>query len=232
METTTATMAMATYKRMIKSAKEFLCKNVMHGRHKRIQLEFNKEKMTCKAVTCDGYALNVEEYGCISIQEDFVAYVGADVPIGNSEEDYIYIILKELFGDEQFEGEDAYGDFNTIDKLCTVSNPDKRSEITYIQTGYDYFDYKAVLPTYEKPFEIAFQPSLLIKALKAAKSDKECYSVILKFDTAKTENRSENICKPVIITNSNDRICNKEFFKMVLPVHIREKEGEKENGEL
>ena len=97
METTTATMAMATYKRMIKSAKEFLCKNVMHGRNKRIQLEFNKEKMTCKAVTCDGYTLNVEEYGCISIQEDFVAYVGADVPVGNSEEDYIYIILKELF---------------------------------------------------------------------------------------------------------------------------------------
>lgn len=237
METITAIMTRASFKQMIKSTKDFIDKvGLQYSKFDKIQLEFNKQKMTCKAVACDGFTLNVEEFGCINVQESFVAFVGADIPFGE-DEDYIQIVLKSLFGDEQFEHEDV----GIVKEICTISNPDKRSEITYIQTGYEKFDYTTVLPKFEKPFEIVFNPKLLIKALKAAQINKEP-TVKLKFDTAAMENTLGKVDKPVIIEPHKTTISFEELesFKMVLPCRNdpapNKKEeinqGDNNNGEL
>lgn len=227
METTAAIMQIEDYKQMIRSMKSFTYQLNSNLVYSKIRLEFDKETRICKAIACDGYALNVEEFECIMVQENFVVYVGAEVPIGEKC-DYIHITQKELFGDEQFEDIDATGSVKTIDKVCTVSNPLKHNEITYIQTGYEehrYFDYDKVIPKDENPFEIIFNPKLLIKALKAALLDKACQRVTLKFDTAKINGLDQG----VIIASDNGSF---ERFKIVLPCRNPndKKEEGKENG--
>jgi len=69
-------------KRLVKSTAKFISKDENRHMMTYIRLDFNKEGCSVKAGGIDGYKLSVESSKCVSVDENFVAYIKPYLPIG------------------------------------------------------------------------------------------------------------------------------------------------------
>jgi DNA polymerase III sliding clamp (beta) subunit (PCNA family) len=75
-----AVMETCLLKKLIQSTGKFISKDENRPQLHYIRLEFNKESNTVKAVALDGYKVSIQTEKCISVNEDFVAYIKPYLP--------------------------------------------------------------------------------------------------------------------------------------------------------
>ena len=155
--------------------------------YKYIQFRFDAEHKEVTAAACDGFRLSVEKAAALEIEEDFTVYIRP-----------CYRFPRKTYVLISLENEEAIIRCNGNITGCA-------------QIKGDFLNYENFCKARQVSLRIAFNPNLLMDAVKAAKASLGPASknpIMLEFTTPK---------EPAYIITKNGN-----GFRMVLPVRILE----------
>ena len=186
-----AIMKAKNLKILVDATKHFLAGRDCKPCFQYIRLEFDRDHRTVTAVGADAHRFSVEHSTAEYIDESFVAYIKPDMPKCKSK---------------------ACATIELSDKRCTIQIGEKFTE--YEQPIDEYLEYKYFLQKLEDEpvrYSIAFNPELLMDALRSAKVSNTGLTrehVILEFRSP---------LKPIILKTGR----NGESIKAVMPMRVK-----------
>ncbi len=138
-------------KRLVKATAKFVSTDDNRRMLQWIQLKFNKESMSVTAAALDGHKLSVETIKCVSLDEDFTAYIKPHLPVG----------VKADYSEIEMSGENC---------LITIGG----SIVGYKQPKGEFYNYDKLLSEIsEMPIveEVCLTKDFLVDALKSLQQD-------------------------------------------------------------